>query len=250
MSDTGSPGDSSSGPSGDPPVTPAGPDGAAPVLGRRERKKQATRAALREAALRLSLRHGVENVTVEQIADEADIALRTFFNYFSSKEEAVVASVEAAARELITEFRSRPGTETVLQAFREAVLAVLGRSAAADRDYVRALRLIRAAPTLAPRHLAMLVAQEQALAEAITERIGHLGARPGAPSEAGPPADDVYPSVCAAAALAALRVVLDQWVHQTAGSGEPPDPALLGRRFDTAIAELAAGLDRPGRPAV
>jgi AcrR family transcriptional regulator len=62
------------------------------VAGRRERKEPATRAAVREAALRLALRNGVENVTVEQITDEADIAVRTFSNYFSSKEEAVVAA--------------------------------------------------------------------------------------------------------------------------------------------------------------
>ncbi len=55
------------------------------VVGGRERKKLATRAALREAALRLALRDGVDRVTVDQIAAEADIAVRTFFNYFSSR---------------------------------------------------------------------------------------------------------------------------------------------------------------------
>ena len=104
--------------------------------GRRERKKQATRAALREAALRLAIRDGVENVTVERIAGEADIALRTFFNYFSSKEEAVVATVSSAAEALIAEFRARPRTESVLTAFREAVLVILNESDDANRDYL------------------------------------------------------------------------------------------------------------------
>ncbi|MFC7642252.1 TetR/AcrR family transcriptional regulator [Streptosporangium lutulentum] len=85
----------------DPPVTAARAvpaTGTAAAAGRRERKKLATRAAVREAALRLALRDGVENVTVEQIASEADIAVRTFFNYFSSKEEAVVAAAAAAPK--------------------------------------------------------------------------------------------------------------------------------------------------------
>ncbi|MFB9204886.1 TetR/AcrR family transcriptional regulator [Nonomuraea spiralis] len=211
-----------------------------PVVGRRERKKQATRAALREAALRLSLSHGVENVTVEQIAGEADIALRTFFNYFSSKEEAVVASLAAAAQELIARFRARPRTESVLVAFREAVLAVMNESDAAGRDHVRALQLVRSAPTLVPQQLAVLAAQEKALAEAIAEHAG-LPA-PGRPGDSG------YPLLCAAAALTALRVVLDQWLRQTADSGRPPDAALLGRQIDAAISQLAAGLDHPGRP--
>lgn len=208
--------------------------------GRRERKKQATRAALREAALRLALRHGVENVTVEQIAGEADIALRTFFNYFSSKEEAVVASLAAAAQELVARFRARPRTEPVLRAFREAVLTVMNESDAAGRDHVRALQLVRSAPTLVPQQLAVLAAQEQALAEAIAERVGHPA--PGRPGDTG------YPLLCAAAALTALRVVLDQWLRQTAAAAGPPDTALLGRRIDTAIDQLTAGLDHPGRP--
>ncbi|WP_165969800.1 TetR/AcrR family transcriptional regulator [Nonomuraea terrae] len=211
---------------------------AEPVAGRRERKKQATRAALREAALRLSLRHGVENVTVEQIAEEADIALRTFFNYFSSKEEAVVASVSSAAQELITQFRARPRTETVLRAFREAVMAVMNESDTASRDHIRALRLIRSTPTLVPQQLAVLAAQERALAEAIAERVGLPVASPR---------DSIYPVVCAAAVLTSLRVVLDRWLQQSADPDQPPDMTALSRQFDAAIGELAAGLDHPGR---
>lgn len=208
-------------------------DQPAPIVGRRERKKQATRVALGEAALRLSLRHGVENVTVEQIADEADIALRTFFNYFSSKEEAVMATLSAAAQELIAQFRARPRTETVLRAFREAVLTVMSQSDVTSRDFIRAFQLIRSTPTLVPQQLAVLAAQEKALAEAIAEHTGQ-------------PAEDVYPRLCAAAALTALRVVLDTWLQRTAGPDQQPDPTLLGRQIDTVLTELAAGLDRPG----
>ncbi|MEU8384780.1 helix-turn-helix domain-containing protein [Streptosporangium sp. NPDC048865] len=207
---------------------------ATPATGRRERKKQATRAALREAALRLSVRHGVENVTVEQIAEEADIALRTFFNYFSSKEEAVLASSAAAAEALIAEFRARPRTESVLRAFREAVLVIMDQGDA-TRDHIEALRLIRKAPSLVPQQLAVLAAQEKALAAAIAERAG--------PATAGHLPDPVYPALCAAATLAALRVVLDQWL--VPGLQETPSTALLGRQIDEVITALAAGLDRP-----
>lgn len=241
------------------------------VVGRGERKKQATRAALSEAALRLSLRHGVENVTVEQIAGAADIALRTFFNYFSSKEEAVVATLSAAAEQLIARFRARPPEEPVLTAFREAVLAVMNDSDAAGRDHIRALRLVRSTPSLVPYELAVLAAQEQALAEAIAERITPTQAAsarteaitPRAQAEAAPArtvprevtAQDggrfdeagVYPIVCAGAVLSALRVVLDRWSRWADEPGRVPDIAVLRRQFDAAIAELAAGLDRPGR---
>jgi len=206
-----------------------------PKTGRRERKKAATRAAVRRAALHLALRDGVEKVTVEQIATEADIALRTFFNYFSSKEEAVVAAAAAGAEALITEFRARPGAESVLRALRQAVLTVVDQSDVASRDYVRAMQLIRRTPALLPHQLAVLAAQEKALADAITERLG-----------AGHAPAGIYPALCAATALTALRVVLGRWLAHAGGLDEAPPMAVLRQEIDQAFAELAAGLDRAG----
>ena len=60
--------------------------------GRRERKKQATRQALHQAAWTLVEERGLANVTIEAITDRVDVAPRTFFNHYSSKEEAVLGS--------------------------------------------------------------------------------------------------------------------------------------------------------------
>jgi AcrR family transcriptional regulator len=221
----------------------------APVPGRRERKKRATTAAIREAALRLAVRHGVENVTVEQIANHADIHLRTFFNHFSCKEEAVVATAAAGAEALIAEFRARPATESVLRAIREAVLVVMDQSYAPSRDHIEALRLIRMAPSLLPQQLAVLATQEKALADAIAHRVG-LATPAGttsSPQQAQPAARPgaVYPAICAAAALAALRVSLDGWLDQASTTTVPPAVNDLRVEIDRAIAELATGLDWP-----
>jgi AcrR family transcriptional regulator len=196
-------------------------------LGRRERKKLATRRAIQDAALQLAARDGVENVTTEQIADAADVAHRTFFNHFSCKEEAVVAAAAAGAESLISEFRARPPDESVLTALQESVLLVIQRDDVSARDHLVALRLIRDSPSLIPRQMAMLNAYEQMLAEAIAARVG-----PGAP--------EIYASLCAITALATLRVVLRRWL----GAGEPPSRDLLRREVDAAFTLLGGGLDR------
>ena len=56
----------------------------------RARKKQETRRAIQRAALQLALDGGLENLTIEAIAAAANISQRTFFNYFDSKEDAIV----------------------------------------------------------------------------------------------------------------------------------------------------------------
>ncbi|MFD0520893.1 TetR/AcrR family transcriptional regulator [Paractinoplanes durhamensis] len=58
--------------------------------------KQATRVALQEAALRLALAKGPDNVRVDEIADAAGVSPRTYNNYFPSREHAIVAAVTAS----------------------------------------------------------------------------------------------------------------------------------------------------------
>jgi len=59
-------------------------------LGLRERKRLATRRAIQLAALRLVKDRGLDAVTIDDISHDADVSPRTFFNYFVSKEAALV----------------------------------------------------------------------------------------------------------------------------------------------------------------
>jgi AcrR family transcriptional regulator len=60
------------------------------TIGRRERKKLRTRALIQKEALRLFLEKGFEATTIREIAEAADIATSTFFNYFPTKEDVVL----------------------------------------------------------------------------------------------------------------------------------------------------------------
>lgn len=82
--------------------------------GLRERKKQATRRALQEAAMTLALAEGPD-VTVEQICACADVSPRTFFNHFASKEEAILGPPPAPpSDEALREFESGGPTGDLL----------------------------------------------------------------------------------------------------------------------------------------
>ena len=141
-------------------------------MGLRERKKAETREALCQAATRLALRDGVENVRVPDIAAEAGVSPRTYNNYFSSVPEAICAVAADRATALGDELRKRPPQEPLADAIRTAMIAndPGGESEEAERkDFVR---LIMHTPALRGEFFKAVVARENSLAEAIAERIG------------------------------------------------------------------------------
>jgi AcrR family transcriptional regulator len=92
-----------------------------PAEPRRERKKAAVRAHILATAIQLFSQHGLDSVTVDQIADAADIGKGTIYNYFSTKEDIVVAfmvdfetRVQAKVRRLVT---SKGSLESILAGF-------------------------------------------------------------------------------------------------------------------------------------
>src|SRR5919205_4414929 len=92
----------------------------APPVGLRERKKLATRQALHQAAVGLAVERGLERLTVEAIADAADVSRRTFSNYFPNKEEALLHSDQVRLRRLLDLLRERPPEESPEEALAAA----------------------------------------------------------------------------------------------------------------------------------
>lgn len=200
--------------------------GTEPAEGLRDRKKRATRRALRLAALRLVVERGLDGVTIDDVAAAADVSTRTFFNYFDSKEHALVGNDPDLASRLAAALRERPVEEGPLEALR-AVLTDYARSVVLD-DEIWQLRSVVLARH--PHLLAALAAQssalEAALRDAVGERIGL------------DPQQDPYPALVAGVAVA---VVLAAVRH----AGNRRGAGALADVVDAHFAAVERGLTPP-----
>ena len=192
-----------------------------PVTGLRERKKATTRSALRSAALALSRAEGPDAVSVEAICDHAGVSKRTFFNYFASKDDAVLGWSEDEADRLLETVTGRPADQDALAAV-EAALADLVDVATTSPIWHAQLDLVRLHPELLGRMTAVSLHVEASVADAVARRAGQAPTHP-----------DV--ALLAAVTTATLRVVLGRWLDSPEGT----DPRrLVGEAF----AGLRAGL--------
>jgi AcrR family transcriptional regulator len=195
---------------------------------RRERNKQATREALRAAALRLAVEHGPENVRVDDIAEAAGVSPRTYNNYFPSREHAIVAAVTADRdARVAAAVTARPAGVRLADAVADAVVAGYTDPGERGRD---ALLLITTRPALRDTYLDSTTALEEPLATAITARLGDTDPRTA--------------EVLAASVAAAVRVALRRWVRPATPAGGLVVPAgSLPDLLRAALAPLAPALD-------
>ena len=200
------------------------------MTGLRERKKLATRQALSSAALRLATERGLDNVTIEDITAEADVALRTFRNYFASKYEAVAAIGADRARRIGMSLLERPVTEPLWEALTHAVLEHYeGTDQAFGRERMAALGRVLQTPAMRGEYLKVNFEMQNALAAAIAERIG-----------TGLEAD-MFPQVLAGAVTAASQVAIRRWY-----AADPPEP--LRPILERALRQLASACAEPVPP--
>jgi AcrR family transcriptional regulator len=175
-------------------------------VGLRERKKSATRQALHEAAVRLAVERGVDQVTIEAIADGAGVSRRTFSNYFTGKEQALLYGDEMRVQRLLDLVQARPATEPPWTALTRAAEEF---AAEGPDDYAGRLaqtRLLRRHPALLAQQVATFAAAERQLATEIGTRM---------------PADEtvaLQARLLAGTFLTALRVATQLWLEQPDGT--------------------------------
>ncbi len=200
------------------------------TAGLRERKKAQTRRALTVAAIQLSIERGSpDRVTVEEISDAADVSPRTFFNYFSSKEDAILGVDPDRRAGLRAELELRPIDETPVDALRAALLATAEGIDENAELWAQRLQLVREHPSLSPGYVASFADFERGLVEAMAARLDL------------DPDTDLYPAIVVATALTVMRVTVKHW---QANDGDTPLTELLDLAFD----QLADGLTLPPAP--
>jgi AcrR family transcriptional regulator len=195
--------------------------------GMRERKKLHTRQLIEAAAVDLVLEHGIDSVTIEAIAERADITPRTFFNHFSDKIDALLGVPRDRQSMLLIE-PSEVAAASALDfavALLHANIATISR---ASLDLDRRRREIFASyPELMAREMEKITIVEGHLTSAIEGYLAEKG------EAAGTDRED-YALAVTVTVGAAARLAFIRW------SREPASPEDLGVFFDAAVATITS----------
>ena len=194
-------------------------------LGLRERKKQQTREKIARVALELFAERGYDETTLAEIAAAADVAPRTIFAYFESKDDILLCEEVSFLGELKRQLDERPAGTTTVDTLRE----FLSHIEAPDEAAQRRKRVMTANPALKKKMRASLAELEPMLAESIAKDLG-----------AGP--DDIRPLLIAASMTAAFTSMRDRFMEAEEG-GEPMTHEQGMAILDQVLEFLRGGLE-------
>ncbi|WP_203962985.1 TetR family transcriptional regulator [Actinocatenispora thailandica] len=195
-------------------------DSPAGAPGLRERKKLKTRRAIQHHALRLFAEQGYDQTTVEQIAAAAEVSPSTFFRYYPTKDDVVLADDYDPL--FYQAVRDRPAAEKPLAALHNAMMALMPQFAAeAGEDTRKRLRLVLSVPALRGRIIQGVAESTRAIALALAER-------------AGRETPDFADESVAAAYIGIASVAVLRWAE----SPEDLDPGAL---LEAGVAALRTG---------
>ena len=199
----------------------------APEPGLRERKRLATRRAIQFAVLELVAERGLENVTVDEISRVADVSPRTFFNYFTSKEEALIGESPSLPEDAGVERFVNAGPGSNLLADLGAMIAGSSENVPDDFELLTLRRkLMKQHPQLFALRIATMRNFEDELGAIVTRRLSA-----DHPELADDPAELAQRSrLVTFVAFGAMRHAWSRWAD--AGGGTQELAARLRDSFD------------------
>ena len=183
------------------------------TVGLRDRKRADTRARLERAAVAIVLRDGLEHATVDAISEAADVSSRTFFNYFDSKEDAILGMREFdLSAETIAKHADGVADAGLLASLVALMFEILGPSIGESDLKGDRMEIAQRYPQLLGRQVTLMTRMSTELVAAI----GTLMARDARFDDAADgPTAEILLALCASSARAAIR----EWV--AAGSVAP-----------------------------
>jgi len=202
-----------------------------PAPSLRERKKFDTFRALASTAVRLVYERGLDNVTVEDISAEVGVSPRTFFNYFASKEDAlVIAYPDYAehAKQAAESLLAAPPEMSALEALASTLVSQADRIQSDREEWLHRIAVIEANPALVSRLITIGGESELSMLTAIGRRTGL------------DPDDDLYPGLLFSAVCGVFNAAIRHWYRL---DGKQP----LEELVRAAVTALAAGLPSPGK---
>jgi AcrR family transcriptional regulator len=196
--------------------------GDAGQTGLRERKKQATRTHIADAALRLFTEHGFEETTVAEVAAAADVSVKTVFNYFPTKEDLFFDRADEIEQTWVGAVTDRQPGEPLLAGLRRRLLAAFADHPRGPGSTFR--KVIAGSTRLQARAQQMWASHEDAVAAALA-------------TELGADDDDLTARVLAHEVLSIhlmTRRMVEVWAQQGASPDEVRDHSLrlINRAFD------------------
>ena len=139
-------------------------------VGLRETKRERTRQAIADEAMRLFVTRGFDDVTVSEIAAAADVSVKTVFNYFPTKEDIFFDEAPERERAMIAFIRERRGGESIVAALHRMQSAHCGRMT--SEGFAHFARVIEDSPALQAKELDLIARFTELLAQAIREELG------------------------------------------------------------------------------
>jgi AcrR family transcriptional regulator len=197
--------------------------------GLRERKKQRTREQIIEAAMGLFAERGYHATTIADIAEAAEVAPRTFFSYFPSKEAVVFHDAERDLDGLASALSDRLPGETAFDALRRWIDTIFDEKLGGRDEALLRKRLCREDEGLANFQGGVMARVHELLLGAIAADLDE-------------PPDALRPRLVAAAAVAALNS-LDTSVREKADQSAPVGKTEALAILDDAMVFLRGGLD-------
>jgi len=174
--------------------------------GLRERKRAETRDKLETAAVTLVLKNGLEHVTLDAICEAADVSTRTFFNYFDSKEDAILGLKDSAITDeaMAAVLLGHEGADPVELTIR-LMFGVLNPSITSSTLFKSRMKIVKQHPQLLGRMANLMQRMTEQLTNAIRPI---LRSAPGFANEDVAETDlsvEVMLSLCSGATRAAVK---------------------------------------------